>query len=131
MNTLTKEETKKLKNAEKQRRFYAKNKVALLKKKQDQRDEVIRIQEGMNRIITPTPVPVVVIPVPDEVPSVNNLFNLDKTNQFLQLNVLKKNTREKQTGALKAMFRVTGINNIGSTLTHIIITFSYHITFSY
>lgn len=117
MNPEQKKEAKKLKDAEKQRRYYAKKGVEIRKKKQDKRDEVIRIQEGMGRIIAPTPVPVVVPVVVPEVPSVNNLFNLEKTNQFLQLNSLNKNTRDKQIGALKALFRVSGINNIGSTMT--------------
>ena len=86
MNPEQKKEAKKLKDAEKQRRYYAKKGVEIRKKKQDKRDEVIRIQEGMGRIIAPTPVPVVVPVVVPEVPSVNNLFNLEKTNQFLQLN---------------------------------------------
>lgn len=101
-------------------KYDAKPENILKKKLKYEATQRAKILARIPAVVVP---PVVVVPdivvpvvVPD-IPSVNNLFNLDNTFKFIQQNVINKNTRDKQAGALKAMFRVTGIHNIGSTLT--------------
>lgn len=98
-------------------KYDAKPENILKKKLKYEATQRAKILARIPAVVVP---PVVVVPdivVPVVVPSVNNLFNLDNTFKFIQQNVINKNTRDKQAGALKAMFRVTGIHNIGSTLT--------------
>ena len=87
------------------------NRVLDLARRQRARDNV-RLQAQQH-----APPPPVVVIEPEPIPSADNMFNLRNTTKFLETNTLNKHTLNKQLGALRSMFRVTEIDNIGSTLT--------------
>lgn len=82
------------------------------KKNREKREKRAREKLVMAPVV-PDVIPIV---VPIMVPAIKHLYDLDATHNFIQQNTINPNTRNKQSGALKSLFRVSGIDNIDSTM---------------
>lgn len=121
-NLLTQEEKterRRLQNCAKSKATYDKDPAKQLKRKQDFNEAKRLKEQETTRYIAPirNRQPVVEEVVDVEIPSVNNIFNQKNTTKFIQEGDGNVNTKKKHLNSLKAMFRVTGIDNIGSTMT--------------